>query len=77
MVRIWNGSHAGSARQVIGYAAGTYNSGINKGTPAALFLEKGEHKGDGSGTKQNEDELVLELLEDELPERCWGLFRNS
>ena len=48
----------------------TYDCGIDKGAPAALFLEQSEDEGYGSGAEKDDNELVLELLKDELPE--WG-----
>lgn len=55
----------------------TYNGRIDECAPAALVLEEGEQEGDGSRTEEDEDELVLELLEDELPQRGRGFFRNG
>ena len=55
----------------------TYNDGIDKCAPAAFVLEQGQDEGHGSGAKEDEDELILELLEDELPERRRRLFSNS
>jgi hypothetical protein len=39
-----------------------YDDGIHKDSPALLVFEEGENKRDNSGTKQNDDKLVLELL---------------
>ena len=46
----------------------TYDCWVYKGSPSLAVLEQGKHEGDGSGAKQDDDELVLELLEDELPD---------
>lgn len=40
----------------------TYNGGIDKCTPAAFVFEQGEDKGNGGGAKQDDDELIFELL---------------
>ena len=50
---------------------------VDKGTPAALLLEEGEDEGDGSGSEEYDDQLVLELLEDELPDRGRRLFGDG
>ena len=55
----------------------TYHCWVDEGTPAALFLEKGEHEGNDSGTEEDNDELILELLEDELPDRGGRLFGDG
>lgn len=55
----------------------TYNGGIDKCAPAAFVLEQGQDEGHGGGAKEDEDELVLELLEDELPEGRGRLLGDS
>lgn len=55
----------------------TYDSGINKGAPAALILEKGEDERDSGGTKKDDDKLIFELFENQLPERGWGVFGDG
>lgn len=55
----------------------TYNCRVNKCSPAFLLLKQGENKRNSSRTKQDEDELILELLEDELPDGRWWLFGNG
>lgn len=55
----------------------TYNDGIDKRAPAAFVLEQGQDEGHSSGAKENEDELVLKLLEDELPKRRRRLLSNG
>jgi hypothetical protein len=55
----------------------TYNDGIDEGAPATFILEQCQDEGHSSGAKKNEDELVLELLKDELPERRWRVFSNG
>lgn len=52
----------------------THNGGIDKCAPAAFILEQGEDKRHSGRAKEDEDELVLELLEDELPEGRGRLF---
>lgn len=55
----------------------TYNNRIDECAPAAFVLEQGQDEGHSSGAKEDEDELVLELLEDELPKRRRGLFSDG
>lgn len=55
----------------------TYHCWVNEGTPTAFFLEKSEHKGYDGGTEKDDNELVLELLEDELPDGGGWLFGNG
>lgn len=55
----------------------TYDSGIDECAPAAFVLKQGQDEGHSSGAKEDKDELVLELLEDELPEGRGRLFRDS
>ena len=53
------------------------NGGVDECGPSLLFFEKGEDEGNGSAGKEDDDELVLELLEDELPQRSRRLFGNG
>lgn len=55
----------------------TYNSGVDKCAPATLFLEKGQDEGNGGGTKEDQDELIFELLENKLPNGSRRLLRDS
>src|SRR5690606_993867 len=48
----------------------TYHRRVNECSPVIGFLKQGQDKGHSSGTEENQHELVLKLLEDELPQRC-------
>jgi hypothetical protein len=52
----------------------TYNSGVDECAPSTVLFKQGQHERDCRGTEENDHELVLELLEDELPQRCGGFF---
>lgn len=54
----------------------TYNSGVNECAPATLVLEQSKDEGDSSGTEENQDKLVFELLENKLPYGSRRLFGN-
>lgn len=56
---------------------GKDNGGVDEGGPSLLFFEKGEDEGDGGAGQEDDNELVLELLEDELPEGSGRLFGNG
>jgi hypothetical protein len=56
---------------------GKDDGGIDEGGPSFLFFEKSEDEGDGGAGQEDDNELVLELLEDELPERSGRLFGNG
>ncbi len=79
MVRIWQLAWLGALTM----RERTHDSGVNKGAPAALVFEESEDKGDGGRTEQDQDQLVLELLKNELPQRggrvlgdrCDGQYR--
>lgn len=58
---------------VIGTGA-TYDCRIHEGGPVIASFEEGEHKAHGGAPEQDDDQLVLELLEDELPYRGGGVF---
>lgn len=49
-------------------AGTTYDCGVYEGGPALLVFEQGKHEGHSGGAQQDDDQLVLELLEDELPD---------
>jgi hypothetical protein len=53
---------------------GTHNCGIDKGGPALALLKQGKDERHGCGTEQDNDQLVLELLENQLPDGCRGLL---
>lgn len=55
----------------------TYNCRVNKCAPATVFLEQSQDKGYSSGAKEDENELIFELLENELPQGSRWLVRNS
>lgn len=46
----------------------TYNGGVDKGSPAALILKEGKDEGHDSRAEKDDDELVLELLKNQLPD---------
>ena len=69
IVRIWGdwSAHAHWAQ-----AGVTHNRGVYKCCPSFFLLKKRKYEGHCSGTKQDEDQLILELLEDEFPDgRRW------
>lgn len=45
----------------------TYDYGVDKRGPALALFEQCEYEGYGSRTEQDQDQLILELLENELP----------
>lgn len=53
---------------------GTYHGRVDECAPTTLVLEQSEDEGDGGGSKQDKNELVLELLQDQLPQRGGRLF---
>lgn len=55
----------------------TYHSRVDKGSPVITFFEQGQNKGNSSGSEENEDQLVLELLQNQFPERGWGIFSQG
>ena len=55
----------------------TYNNGINEDSPVVAVLEESKHKGYSGRAKEDEDKLVLELFQDEFPQRGRRLLRNS
>lgn len=63
----------------IGYKNEKNNKGFHECTPPACpfrIFEESEDEGDDSGGEKDEDQLVLELFEDELPKRRWRVFRQ-
>lgn len=48
-------------------ASATYNCGINECAPATLLFKERKDEGHSSGSEKNNDQLVLELLQDQLP----------
>ena len=44
--------------------------------PSLIKLDKSENKRDYGRPKQDKYEPVLELLKDQLPKRCWRVFRE-
>ena len=54
----------------------TYNCWVHKCSPALAFFEKRKHKRHGSRPQEYYDELVLELLKYEFPNRRRGVFRK-
>jgi hypothetical protein len=55
-------------------ARDTYHCRVDEGGPALLVFEQGKHEGHGGRAEQDDDELVLELLEDELPDGRGRVF---
>lgn len=55
----------------------THHSRVDKSAPATFIFEEGKHEGDGGRPEQDDNQLVLELLEDKLPQRGGGLFGDS
>lgn len=55
----------------------TYHRRINESAPAFLLFEEGQNEGNGSRTEENNDQLVLELLKNKLPDGGGGFFGNS
>ena len=59
------------------------DNGLYKGRSSVVLLQHGQHKRDGGSNEKNDDELVLELLENHLPERgrvvlgefCFPIFK--
>ena len=45
----------------------TYHNRVDKRGPIIAFLEKGQNKGHNGGTQQDQDQLVFELFQDQLP----------
>lgn len=53
------------------------DGGLDKGGPFVVtLLEQGEAKGDDGRDEEDDDELVLKLFEDELPQWGSGLLRD-
>ena len=52
----------------------TYDDWVHERCPIAALLEKGEYKGNSSGTQQDQDQLVFELFKDEFPNRSARIF---
>lgn len=44
------------------------DNGLHKRRSRVVLFQNGEHKRDGGSNKKNDDELILELLENHLPE---------
>jgi hypothetical protein len=65
----------GSAFQYGGSARKTYNYGVHESGPSISAFEQGEDEGYGGGSEKNQDELILELLQNQLPQRSWRVFR--
>lgn len=55
----------------------TYDGGVDECAPTALLLEEGQDEGDDSGAQEDDDKLVLELLEDQLPDRGGRLLSDG
>jgi hypothetical protein len=55
----------------------TYNDGINEDGPVVTVLEQSEHKGYSGRGKEDDDQLVLELFQNEFPDRRWWFFGKS
>jgi hypothetical protein len=55
----------------------TYDGRVDEGTPTTFILEESQDKGDGGGTEQDEDELIFELLQDQVPQGRGRLFGDS
>ena len=55
----------------------TYHCWVDKSTPTALLLEESEDEGNDGRTEEDDDELVLELLENQLPDGGRGFFRDG
>jgi len=56
---------------------GENDGGVDEGAPATLVLKEGEGEGNGGRAEKDDDQLVLELLEDELPDGGGWLFGDS
>ena len=52
----------------------TYHNRVDKRGPIIAFLKQGQNKGHNGGTQQDQDQLVFELFQDQLPERRGGFF---
>lgn len=52
----------------------TYHHRVHESGPVVRLFKQSEHKGYGGGTKQYQDQLILELLENKLPERRGRFF---
>lgn len=55
----------------------THHSRVDESGPATLFFKQGKNERHGGAPQQDQDQLVLELLEDELPERRGGVIGNG
>ena len=75
MVRIYRVKSAAVTKT--GLRHRTYDNGINEDSPVVAVLEKGENERHGSRGKEDDDQLVLELFQDEFPERCWWVLGKS
>lgn len=53
----------------------TYYNWVNKGCPIVTFLEQGQDKGDGSRSKKDDDQLILELFQYKFPDWRRWIFR--
>ena len=53
---------------------GAYHGGIDERAPATFIFDEGQGKRHGGRTQENYDQLVLELLQDELPNGRGGLL---
>lgn len=71
IVRIWGdwSAHAHWAQ-----AGVTHNRGVYECRPSLLVIQKGKYKGHCGGSKQNDDQLILELLKDQFPDGCRWLL---
>lgn len=70
-------TYLGGAAESSVVATVTYHGRVDEGAPAAFLLEKRESKGYDGRSEENYDELILELLENELPNRGGRLVGDS
>ena len=76
IVRIYAEGHCQIGCLYISSTGSTYNCRIHKRRPALSLLEQRKHERYRCRTEENYDELVLELLQHELPQRRGWVLRD-
>lgn len=52
----------------------TNHSRVDKGSPVIAFFKQSEHEGHGGRAQKNENQLVLELFQNQLPHGSRGVL---